>query len=114
MPEYTVIAVCSVLAVVGVELFWLRTGILRTVQFWLSMLIVWGFQVPVDGWLTKAEGTIVGYDPDQIIGLRVGWNSPIEDFAFGFSMVTLTLLVWHRVTRPATPENAHQQPGAVD
>ncbi|HKJ13110.1 MAG TPA: lycopene cyclase domain-containing protein [Ornithinimicrobium sp.] len=104
MPEYTLIALCSVLLVLGIELLWLRTGILRTAQFWLSMLIVWGFQIPVDGWLTKAEGTIVGYDPQQITGLRVGWNSPIEDFAFGFSMITLTLLVWQRVTRPDTQE----------
>lgn len=99
MPEYTLIAVFSVVAVLGLEMLWWRTGILRTAQFWLSMLIVWAFQIPVDGWLTKAEGTIVGYDPDQIIGLRIGWNSPIEDFAFGFSMVTLTLLGWHRATR---------------
>ncbi len=99
MPEYTLIAACSVLAVLVVEFAILRTGILRTAQFWLTMLIVWGFQVLVDGWLTKADGTIVLYDDSQNSGVRVGWNSPIEDFAFGFSMVTLTLLLWHRQTR---------------
>jgi len=110
VPEYTLIALCSVLGVVVIELFWLRTGILRTAQFWLSMLIVWGFQIPVDGWLTKSEGTIVGYDPDQITGVRVGWNSPIEDFAFGFSMVTLTLLLWHRAVRPTPQEDTASTP----
>ncbi|CAN5591243.1 lycopene cyclase domain-containing protein [soil metagenome] len=104
MPEYTLIAVCSVVAVLVLEFVWLRTGILRTAQFWLSMLIVWGFQVLVDGWLTKADGTIVLYDDAQNLGVRVGWNSPIEDFAFGFSMVTLTLLLWHRRTQASRAE----------
>lgn len=99
MPEYTFIATCSVLAVLLLEFVWLRTGILATAQFWLSMVIVWGFQFVVDGWLTKAGDTIVMYDDSQNLGLRIGWNSPIEDFAFGFSMVTLALLVWHRLTR---------------
>ncbi|MGB3187770.1 MAG: lycopene cyclase domain-containing protein [Ornithinimicrobium sp.] len=104
MPEYTLIAACSVVAVLILEFAILRTGILRTAQFWLSMLIVWGFQFLVDGWLTKSDGTIVLYDDTQNLGVRVGWNSPIEDFAFGFSMVTLTLLLWHRQTRTRAPE----------
>lgn len=107
MPEYTVIAACMVLAVLILEFAWLRTGILRTAQFWLAMLIVWGFQIPVDGWLTKAGDTIVLYDDAQNSGVRIGWNSPIEDFAFGFAMVTLTLLLWHRITRGSTVERQH-------
>lgn len=96
MPEYTLIAICSVIVVLILEFAWLRTGMLATAHFWLSMLIVWGFQLLVDGWLTKTDGTIVVYDDTQNLGVRVGWNSPLEDFAFGFSMVTLTLLLWHR------------------
>ncbi len=104
MPEYTLIAVGSVLAVLVLEFAWLKTGILRTAQFWLSMLIVWGFQIPVDGWLTKSGDTIVLYDDSQTLGIRVGWNSPIEDFVFGFSMITLGLLVWHRLTAATVAE----------
>ncbi|MGB3762996.1 MAG: lycopene cyclase domain-containing protein [Ornithinimicrobium sp.] len=99
MPEYTLIAACSVVGVLVLEFAWLKTGIMSTAQYWLSMLIVWGFQFPTDGWLTKADGTIVGYDDTETLGIRVGWNSPIEDFVFGFSMITLALLTWHRVTR---------------
>ena len=94
MPEYTILTVIAVLAVVALELFVLRTGIFRTVQYWLAMLIVFAFQIPVDGWLTKLRDPIVIYNPSEMIGIRVPWDIPIEDFGFGFAMVTLTILVW--------------------
>jgi lycopene cyclase domain-containing protein len=96
MPEYTVLAVVSVLATVAVERFWLRTGIFRTAKYWLAMAIVFAFQVPVDGWLTKLSAPIVIYDPSQMTGWRVPWDIPVEDYLFGFSMVTLTILLWVR------------------
>ena len=99
MPEYTVLAVLSVPVVVALEVLWLRTGIFRTLRYWLSMAIVLGFQVPVDGWLTKLSDPIVLYDEAQTIGVRAPWDIPVEDFAFGFSMVTLALLVWVHLGR---------------
>lgn len=101
VPEYTAVALASVVVVLALELGWLRTGLLRTARYWLSMLIVVAFQVPVDGWLTKLSAPIVLYDDAETSGLRVPWDIPVEDFAFGFSMVTLTLLLWVRLTRPA-------------
>jgi lycopene cyclase domain-containing protein len=97
MPEYTALAVLSVLGTVAAERFWLRTGIFRTARYWLSMLIVFAFQVLVDGWLTKLSAPIVIYDESQTLGLRAPWDVPVEDYLFGFSMVTLTILLWvHR------------------
>ena len=108
MPEYTVLTVVAVVAVVAVELLWLRTGIFATAQYWLSMVIVFAFQVLVDGWLTKLSDPIVIYNPDQMLGLRVPWDIPIEDYGFGFAMVTLTLLVWRRLLdRRAARTTAH-------
>ena len=100
VPEYTVAAAVSVVVVVALELLWLRTGLLRTARYWLSMVIVLAFQVLVDGWLTKLSAPIVLYDDAETTGWRVPWDIPVEDFAFGFSMVTLTLLIWVRLTRP--------------
>lgn len=98
MPEYTVLTVVSILVVVLVEFAWLRTGIFRTAKYWLAMALVFFFQVWVDGWLTKLSDPIVIYAPEQMLGVRFPWDIPIEDYGFGFSMVTLTLLVWHRLT----------------
>ncbi|KRE63693.1 lycopene cyclase domain-containing protein [Nostocoides sp. Soil756] len=96
MPEYTALAVLSVLLTAAVELFWLRTGVFGRLQYWLSMAIVFAFQVLVDGWLTKLSAPIVIYDESQTLGVRVPWDIPVEDYLFGFSMVTLTILLWVR------------------
>lgn len=93
---YTVPAVAAVLAVCALELVVLRTGLFRRPAYWLSMLIVLGFQVPVDGWLTKLSSPIVSYDPRQITGLRFPFDIPIEDFLFGFALATAVLLGWER------------------
>jgi lycopene cyclase domain-containing protein len=94
MGEYTVLAIAAPVAVVAFELLVLRTGLLRRVRFWITMAIVLGFQVPVDGWLTKPEASVVVYDPAAKSGVRAPWNIPVEDFGFGFAMVALTLLLW--------------------
>jgi len=96
VPEYTVLTVCAVLAVVVAELVYFRSGIFRTAQYWWSIVIVFAFQVPVDGWLTKLSDPIVIYNRDEMLGLRAPWDIPIEDFGFGFAMVTLAILLWRR------------------
>lgn len=96
MPEYTVMTVVSVLAVVVLELIWVRSGVFRTLQYWAAIAIVFVFQIPVDGWLTKLSDPVVIYDPHRMLGLRVPWDIPVEDFGFGFTMVTLAILLWRR------------------
>lgn len=94
MGVYTLTALLSVVVVLALELLWLRTGLLRTLRFWLAMAIVLGFQVPVDGWLTTLSDPIVLYAEEDMTGVRVPWDIPVEDFAFGFGMVTLAMLTW--------------------
>lgn len=99
VAEYPLFTVLAIVLVVLAELAWFRTGIFRSVQYWLSILIVWVFQILVDGWLTKLSAPIVIYSPAQQSGLRFPWDIPIEDFGFGWAMVTLTILVWTRLGR---------------
>lgn len=96
MPEYTVATALTMLAVILAELLWLRTGIFRMAQYWVSLAIMFAFQVPVDGWLTKLSDPIVIYNPDTMLGIRFPWDIPIEDFGFGFAMLTLTIMIWVR------------------
>jgi lycopene cyclase domain-containing protein len=93
---YTAPAVLAVLAVCVLELLVLRTGLFRRPAYWLSMVIVVGFQILVDGWLTKLSAPIVMYDDRQITGMRFPFDIPIEDFLFGFALVTAVLLLWER------------------
>jgi lycopene cyclase domain-containing protein len=101
---YTLPAVVAVLLVLAWELLVLRTGLFRRPAYWLSMAIVLGFQIPVDGWLTKLSAPIVIYDDGHFSGIRFPWDIPVEDFLFGFAMVTAVLLLWERqrVRRAAT------------
>ena len=93
---YTVPAVVSTLIVVALELTLLRTGLFRHLAYWLSMVIVIGFQILTDGWLTKLSAPIVVYDNRQTSGIRFPFDIPIEDFLFGFALVTAVLLLWER------------------
>ncbi len=102
MPEYTVATVVAVVVVVAVELLWARTGIFRTAQYWITMAIVFFFQVLVDGWLTKLSDPIVRYAPAQFAGIRFPFDIPIEDFGFGFALVTGTIIAWQLAGRKET------------
>ncbi len=99
MPEYTVATVVAVVVVVAVEFLWLRTGIFRTVQYWATMAIVFFFQVLVDGWLTKLVDPIVLYSPQHFLGVRFPFDIPIEDYGFGFALVTGTIMAWQLAGR---------------
>ena len=93
---YTVPAVVSALAVGALELAVLHTGLFRRPAYWLSMVIVVGFQIVTDGWLTKLSAPVVVYDDRHTSGIRFPWDIPIEDFLFGFALVTAVLLLWER------------------
>ena len=103
-PGYTLPAIISVLAVCVLEWAVLRTGLFRTRTYWISMVIVFGFQVLVDGWLTKLSAPIVIYNEAHTSGLRFPWDIPVEDFLFGWALVTAVLLLWVR-QRPDQEES---------
>jgi lycopene cyclase domain-containing protein len=96
MAEYTVIAVLATGAVVAAELLWWRTGLFRRRSYWLTMAICFAFMIPVNGWLTKLSAPIVLYSSDDRTGWRFPWDIPVEDFVFGFALLTLVLLLWER------------------
>ncbi|ULE33193.1 lycopene cyclase domain-containing protein [Mycobacterium sp. IDR2000157661] len=93
---YTIPAVLAVVGVCVLEFAVLRTGLFRRASYWISMAIVLSFQIPVDGWLTKLSAPIVIYDDKHTSGIRFPWDIPVEDFFFGWAMVTAVLLLWER------------------
>jgi lycopene cyclase domain-containing protein len=103
---YTVPAVLGVIAVCAMELAVLRTGLFRKPAYWISMAIVLGFQIPVDGWLTKLSAPIVIYDDRHTSGIRFPFDIPVEDFLFGWTMVTAVLLLWERQRLRTQKRNA--------
>jgi lycopene cyclase domain-containing protein len=104
MPTYTVLCVVAVVLTLVLERF-LATGLLRDRRYWIALAIVAGFQILVDGWLTCRP--IVTYAEAGFSGVRFGcgpidpWprtgravGMPVEDLAFGWALVTQSLLWW--------------------
>ncbi len=89
MKEYTILAVISVLATILIDY---RSGvrILRTNRYYIFFSVIMVFKLLVNGYLTRH---IVMYNPQYFLGIRIG-TIPLEDFLFGFSMVTLSIICW--------------------
>jgi lycopene cyclase domain-containing protein len=88
---YTAAALLGVAAALVVDLFVLRTALVRRAVFWATYPIIIVFQLLSNGILTGRD--IVRYDPAAIIGWRLVY-APVEDLFFGFAMVLLTLSTW--------------------
>ncbi|GAA1865327.1 lycopene cyclase domain-containing protein [Brevibacterium marinum] len=94
VPEYTLMTIAGMLVIIGLELFVFRSGIFSRAKYWAALTICLAFQCLVDGWLTKLSDPIVIYNPSQFLNLRFPWDIPIEDFGFGFAMITAVLMLW--------------------
>ena len=103
MPIYPVLAVSAALVVVALERFYFRSGILRTRAYWVSMVIVVGFMIAVDGWLTKLSAPIVFYNDANTSGIRPVWDILLEEYAFAFALLTMVILLWER-SAPSTSD----------
>lgn len=90
MKEYTLLAFLSVLVTVVIDAR-LGVKVLLRKEFYFFLLFILFFKFLVNGYLTAAA--IVIYNPRFYLGLRLG-SIPIEDFFFGFSMVTLCIVFW--------------------
>jgi lycopene cyclase domain-containing protein len=73
---YTLTAVVSVFIVIALESAVLRTGLLRKAEYWISVAIVFVFQVIVDGWPTKLSAPIVIYNDQHSTGIRFRFDIP--------------------------------------
>lgn len=102
--SYTVLAVLGLVGTAVVDLLLLRTRLLTRRVFWTAYAILAVFQLAVNGIFTGVP--IVRYNPAAIIGWRLIY-APVEDLAFGFAMILLTLSTWvwlgRRAPTPAQP-----------
>ena len=94
MWQYTAAAVVAVAGVVLLEARVLRTGLLRARAYWIALGICYAFMIAVNGWLTKLTAPIVLYDASATTGWRFPWDIPVEDYLYGFALLTLAMLLW--------------------
>ncbi len=102
---YTGLAVISLVVVVVLDVWVLRTRLLGKSNFWLAYLIMLFFQLLTNAVLTGQEvvqyrgAVIIGSGNDELdvipfIGAGRIAYAPMEDLVFGFSFILLTLSAW--------------------
>lgn len=104
---YSAIASYSVILAIILDLFVIRSAVTAQWRFYFAWAILLVFQLLTNGWLTGRG--IVQYDESQITGVRLA-NAPVEDIAFGFSLIVLTLSLWLRL-RSEKPETSPEEKG---
>jgi lycopene cyclase domain-containing protein len=88
---HTEVSLVAVLVTVVLDLWVLRTRLLTRRSYWVAYAIVLFFQLLTNEWLTSRG--VFRYDPEAILGWRVG-HAPVEDFLFGFALVTWSMCWW--------------------
>ena len=99
IPAYPGFSILAAVVVVVVELRLLRTGLFRQKAYWIAMAIIFAFQIPVDGWMTKLSDPIVIYNPEVLSGWRWPLDIPTEEFVYAWAMLTMVMLLWERAGR---------------
>jgi lycopene cyclase domain-containing protein len=98
--SYTQLCLVAVPVAVLLDLLVLRTRLVRRKGFWASYAIILFFQLLTNGWLTGrgivqyADAAVVGGSRAVLIGQGRLLFAPVEDVAFGFSLVLQTLSWW--------------------
>jgi lycopene cyclase domain-containing protein len=95
MKEYTLIAVCSVAAAWVIN-FVLKTKLFSNKKFWIFWSVMFTMFLIVNGYLTWRP--IVIYGETFYLRIRL-FTIPVEDFLFGFGLITLNITIWEFLTK---------------
>jgi len=98
--SYTQIAIDAVILSLLLDLFALKTALIRRKVFWTSYAIILPFQLLTNWWLTSRN--IVMYNAHDIIGKRIA-SAPVEDLLFGFALILSVQALWVFFGRKARP-----------
>ncbi|MBM4159753.1 MAG: lycopene cyclase domain-containing protein [Ignavibacteria bacterium] len=95
MKEYTLLAVLGAVAAVALDLL-LRTYLVRQLRFWIFWGVMGFMTFIINGYLTWRP--IVEYGESFCLGVRI-FTIPVEDFLFGFALITSNIVLWEYFTR---------------
>jgi lycopene cyclase domain-containing protein len=100
MTSYTAAATVAALVAILVDIFILRTALLRSGTWWMAYAIIVVFQLITNGWLTGRgivrynDNAILGSGPIVFLGNGRIAYAPVEDLVFGFALVLISCASW--------------------
>jgi hypothetical protein len=95
--EYTFLVLISFLINLVLDVFFLKTYILKQSRFYVLLGFVVFMQTIFDNWLNGRwwfEGYIVGPYPDQFYSGIVIWNTPLENYLYGISLIWMNVILF--------------------
>jgi len=92
--EYTVLASVSVILVIITDLV-LGTRLILNKKFWVFWGVMFILMFIINGYLTWRP--IVIYGDKFYLHVRL-FTIPVEDFLFGFSLITSNIIIWEYFT----------------
>jgi lycopene cyclase domain-containing protein len=95
MKEYTIASVAAVVFTIFVD-YKAGTRLFADKSFWIFWIVMGIFMTLINGYLTWRP--IVIYGEYFQLGVRV-FTIPIEDYLFGFSLISLNIITWEYFTR---------------
>ncbi|MCF7887894.1 MAG: lycopene cyclase domain-containing protein [Candidatus Omnitrophica bacterium] len=104
MKEYTLISLGSIAITFLLEKL-LKTGLFRKIEYYIYLIFIMAAELIVNGLITSKG--IVKYNSDFYLGFRIG-TIPLEDFFFGFSMVTITIIFWEFFKRRLKQDRSYE------
>jgi len=90
MKEYTIIAVLFAVLSLILDII-LNTKLIRDKRFWIFWSVMFVIICFVNGYLTWRP--VVVYGDVFYLGIKL-FTIPIEDFLFGFSLLTSNIVIW--------------------
>lgn len=96
--EYSILSFISIAVAVIVDQV-LKTNLVKNKKFWIFWAVMFVLIFIVNGYLTWRP--IVLYGEGHYMGIRI-FTIPVEDFLYGFSLITLNISIWEFITRRIT------------
>ena len=95
MKEYTILAIISVFLAIVIDLV-LKTRLILNKKFWIFWSVMFPLTFIINGYLTWRP--IVIYGEQYYLNIRL-FTIPVEDFLFGFALISLNIIIWEYYTR---------------
>jgi lycopene cyclase domain-containing protein len=101
LKEYTLLAVAGVILAIVVDMLVLKTRLMLSKKFWVFWCVMFVLIFIINGYLTWRP--IVLYGEGYYLGVRL-FTIPIEDFLYGFALLTLNITIWEFYNRKRLAE----------